>query len=155
MKCPYCHADDSRVIDSRPIEDGEAIRRRRECVDCGKRFTTFEEVEQTAMVVVKRDGRREVFDRNKIMGGLLRACEKRPIPVETLHKLANDVELEMRNLLQPEIPTRFIGEAVMKRLREVDTVAYVRFASVYRHFEDIDHFMVELKKLSKDEKVKN
>jgi transcriptional repressor NrdR len=151
MKCPFCQADDSRVVDSRPIQDGQAIRRRRECVFCSRRFTTFEEVEQAVMMVVKRDGRRQEFDRNKIMNGLVRACEKRPIPVEVLQKIATDVELEMRNNLKAEIESKDIGEAIMRRLRELDTVAYIRFASVYRDFEDLDHFMNELKKIREEE----
>lgn len=151
MKCPFCQAEDSRVIDSRPISEGRAIRRRRECIACNRRFTTFEEVEQSTMMVVKRDGRRQVFDRNKIMNGLLRASEKRPLPVEVLESLAAEVETEMRNTLKPEIPSIEIGEAVMKRLKDLDPVAYVRFASVYRDFEDIDHFMLELKKMRESE----
>lgn len=152
MNCPFCNASDSKVIDSRPIEEGAAIRRRRECVGCLKRFTTYEKVEEMAMVVVKRDGGREVFDKNKIMNGLLKACEKRWIPMDTLNEMVNDIELELRNSLKQEIPSRVIGEAVMKRLKEVDSVAYVRFASVYRHFEDIDHFILELEKLNGEKK---
>lgn len=152
MNCPFCNASDSKVIDSRPIEEGAAIRRRRECVGCLKRFTTYEKVEEMAMVVVKRDGGREVFDKNKIMNGLLKACEKRWIPMDTLNEMVNDIELELRNSLKQEIPSRVIGEAVMQRLKEVDSVAYVRFASVYRHFEDIDHFILELEKLNGEKK---
>jgi len=152
MNCPFCHAEDSKVIDSRPIEEGTAIRRRRECVGCLKRFTTYEKVEEMAMVVVKRDGGREVFNKNKILNGLLKACEKRCIPMDVLNEMVNDIELELRNLLKQEIPSRIIGEAVMKRLKEVDSVAYVRFASVYRHFEDIDHFILELEKLNGEKK---
>ncbi len=153
MNCPFCNTADSKVIDSRPIEEGTAIRRRRECIRCLRRFTTYEKVEEMAMVVVKRDGGREVFDRNKILNGLLKACEKRCIPMDTLNEMVNDIELELRNSLKQEISSRVIGEAVMRRLKEVDSVAYVRFASVYRHFEDIDHFILELEKLSGEKKT--
>ncbi len=147
MKCPFCGTWDSRVVDSRPTEEGAAIRRRRECTECQKRFTTYEKLDEIPLVVVKRDGRREVFSRAKILTGLLKSCEKRYIPVETLERLVSDVERELRNSLRQEVDSVLIGEMVMERLKDVDAVAYVRFASVYRHFEDVGKFMLELEKL--------
>ena len=147
MKCPYCHYPESKVLDSRPTEEGNSIRRRRECLQCARRFTTYEKVEEVPLVVVKRDGRRVAFDRNKILGGLIRACEKRPIPMITLETVADDVEREVRNTMEKEISSTAIGELVMERLRNLDEVAYVRFASVYRQFKDINRFREELEKL--------
>lgn len=147
MKCPYCHHPESKVLDSRPAEEGNSIRRRRECLQCARRFTTYEKVEEVPLVVVKRDGRRVAFDRNKILGGLIRACEKRPVPMSTLEALADDVEREVRNTMEKEVSSTAIGEIVMDRLRNLDEVAYVRFASVYRQFKDINRFREELEKL--------
>ena len=152
MKCPYCGAIDSKVIDSRPTEDGEKIRRRRECLRCGKRFTTYETVESLPMVVVKKDGSRQSFDRRKVLGGMIRACEKRPVPLAELEKIAAEIEQDLQNSMEREISTEAIGEKVMERLKSVDQVAYVRFASVYRQFKDIDTFMAELNKLLADGK---
>jgi len=150
MKCPYCGFRDSKVIDSRPAEEGGSIRRRRECLECGKRFTTYETVECLPMVVVKKDGSRQSFDKRKVLGGMVRACEKRPVPFETLERITDEIEQTLQNSLEREISTTYIGELVMDKLRGVDEVAYVRFASVYRQFKDIDTFMKELNKLLED-----
>ena len=147
MRCPFCEHEDTRVIDSRPTEEGHAIRRRRECDSCGKRFTTHEVIETVPIIVVKRDKSREVFDRNKLTAGILRACEKRPVSLAQLEKIAEEIEQDLQNSMEREISTDIIGERVMDRLRNVDQVAYVRFASVYRQFKDIDTFMTELNKL--------
>ena len=147
MKCPYCGFSESKVIDSRPAEEGASIRRRRECLSCAKRFTTYETVESLPMVVVKKDGSRQSFDRRKVLGGMIRACEKRPVPLADLEKIAEEIEQDLQNSMEREIKTDVIGERVMDRLRSVDQVAYVRFASVYRQFKDIDTFMTELNKL--------
>jgi len=147
MKCPYCGFGESKVIDSRPAEEGASIRRRRECLSCSKRFTTYETVESLPMVVVKKDGSRQSFDRRKVLGGMIRACEKRPVPLADLEKIAEEIEQDLQNSMEREIKTNMIGERVMDRLRSVDQVAYVRFASVYRQFKDIDTFMTELNKL--------
>ena len=147
MKCPFCGYSESKVIDSRPAEDNSSIRRRRQCVICGKRFTTYETVESLPMVVVKKDGSRQSFDRSKVLGGMIRACEKRPVPLAELEKIAAEIEQDLQNSMEREISTEAIGERVMERLRSVDQVAYVRFASVYRQFKDIDTFMAELNKL--------
>ena len=147
MKCPYCGYNESKVIDSRPADEGASIRRRRECLSCGKRFTTYETVESLPMVVVKKDGSRQSFDRSKVLGGMIRACEKRPVPLAELEKITEEIEQDLQNSMEREISTEAIGEKVMDRLRAVDQVAYVRFASVYRQFRDIDTFMAELNKL--------
>ena len=147
MKCPFCVYGEGKVIDSRPAEEGTSIRRRRECLSCGKRFTTYETVESLPMVVVKKDGSRQSFDRQKVLGGMIRACEKRPVPLAELEKIAEEIEQDLQNSMEREISTEDIGEKVMDRLRTVDEVAYVRFASVYRQFKDIDTFMAELNKL--------
>ena len=147
MKCPYCGFSESKVIDSRPAEEGASIRRRRECLSCAKRFTTYETVESLPMVVVKKDGSRQSFDRRKVLGGMIRACEKRPVPLADLERIAEEIEQDLQNSMEREISTEAIGEKVMDRLRAVDQVAYVRFASVYRQFKDIDTFMTELNKL--------
>jgi|BEDMetMinimDraft_2_1075160.scaffolds.fasta_scaffold10416_2 transcriptional repressor NrdR len=140
MRCPYCRHDDTRVLDSRPTEEGTAIRRRRECGQCGRRFTTYEHVEERPLYVVKKDGRREVFDRRKVLRGLITACEKRPVPLASLDALVGELERHLRDLGQDEVPSRVIGEFVMDRLRTLDSVAYVRFASVYREFQDLSSF---------------
>ena len=147
MKCPFCGFSESKVIDSRPADEGASIRRRRECLSCGKRFTTYETVESLPMVVVKKDGSRQSFERRKVLGGMIRACEKRPVPLAELEKIASEIEQDLQNSMEREISTETIGERVMERLRAVDQVAYVRFASVYRQFKDIDTFMTELNKL--------
>ena len=147
MKCPFCGYSESKVIDSRPADEGASIRRRRECLSCAKRFTTYEMVESLPMVVIKKDGSRQSFDRSKVLRGMIRACEKRPVPLAELEKIAGEIEQELQNAMDREISTEFIGEKVMERLRNVDQVAYVRFASVYRQFKDIDTFMSELNKL--------
>lgn len=147
MRCPYCQHPETRVLDSRPTQEGAVIRRRRECLECSRRFTTYERLEDLPFVVVKKDGRREPFDRNKILTGLLKACEKRPVSLHTLEALVNDVERTVRDRWEGEVDSKEIGELVMARLREVDEVAYVRFASVYREFGDLNRFLEELKKL--------
>ena len=147
MKCPYCGMRECKVIDSRPTDEYDSIRRRRECLSCGKRFTTYETVERLPLMVIKKDGSRQSFDKEKVLRGMLRACEKRPVPVDTLMRLADEIEQEVQNSLEREISSRKIGELVMDRLKCVDEVAYVRFASVYRQFKDINTFMTELNKL--------
>ena len=147
MKCPYCGHLDSKVVDSRPAEDGTSIRRRRECLECHKRFTTFEIMESLPVMVVKKDGSRQSFDRSKVLGGMLRACEKRPVSFSTLEKIAEEIEQTLQNEMDREVPSAKIGEMVMDRLKGVDEVAYVRFTSVYRQFKDISTFMSELNKL--------
>ena len=147
MRCPYCSYSESKVIDSRPAEEGTTIRRRRECLSCGKRFTTYEIMERLPLLVRKRDGSRQSFDRMKVIGGMVKACEKRPVPVDEIERVADEIEQELQGKLDREISTVEIGEMVMKRLKEVDEVAYVRFASVYRQFKDINTFMEELTKL--------
>ena len=152
MKCPYCGEADSKVIDSRSADEGTSIRRRRECLKCGRRFTTYETVESMPLVVVKKDGSRQTFDRNKVLAGLVKACEKRAVPLSTLEKITSDIEQQLLNSLSREVASEHIGELVMEKLKEVDEVAYVRFASVYRQFRDINTFMDELSKLLKDRK---
>ena len=147
MKCPFCGYSDSKVIDSRPAEEGSTIRRRRECLACQKRFTTYEIIERLPLVVIKRDGSRQSFDKVKLINGMVRACEKRPVPLARLEQIADEIEQELQSGLEREIRTVDIGEMVMARLKDVDEVAYVRFASVYRSFKDINTFMEELSKL--------
>ena len=147
MKCPFCGHPESKVIDSRPADENASIRRRRECLACGKRFTTYETVESVPIVVIKKDGSRQSFDRQKVLRGMIRACEKRPVSLAELERIADEIEQELQNSMEREIRTADIGEKVMERLRSVDQVAYVRFASVYRQFKDIDTFMAELNKL--------
>ncbi len=147
MKCPFCGYNESKVIDSRPAEEGVTIRRRRECLACQKRFTTYEIIERLPLVVVKRDGSRQTFDKVKLINGMVRACEKRPVALTTLEKIADEIEQELQSGLEREVKTVDIGEMVMARLKSVDEVAYVRFASVYRSFKDINTFMDELTKL--------
>lgn len=150
MKCPYCGYMESKVLDTRPTDEGGAIRRRRECIKCQRRFTTYEKVEDRTLVVVKKDGRREAFSPDKLLKGLLKACEKRTVPVTVLEKVVEEIDKELKNTMEKEISSRQIGEMVMERLKSVDEVAYVRFASVYRQFKDINTFMDELKKLLND-----
>lgn len=147
MKCPYCGNIDTRVIDSRPAEDGTSIRRRRSCDACSKRFTTYEKVETIPMIVIKKDDAREQFDRAKIEGGVLRACYKRPVPAEKIKELVDNVETEIINREEKEVKSSEIGELVMEQLKNLDAVAYVRFASVYREFKDVNTFMAEIKKI--------
>ncbi|MGE5560021.1 MAG: transcriptional regulator NrdR [Chloroflexota bacterium] len=147
MRCPVCGYPESKVLDSRPTEGGSVIRRRRECLSCERRFTTHEKVEESPLVVVKKDGRREAFDRRKVLDGILRACEKRPVSLASIEAIAADVERDIRSGGEGEIESKRIGELVMERLRELDEVAYVRFASVYRQFKDINRFLEELEKL--------
>lgn len=147
MKCPFCGCEESKVIDSRPTDEGERIRRRRECISCQKRFTTYEIIESVPVIVVKKDKSREVFDRNKLFNGMLRACEKRPVALEELERAVNEIESTLQNSLDREVTSVHIGELAMDKLRELDEVAYVRFASVYRQFKDINTFMDELAKL--------
>lgn len=149
MKCPFCFYEESKVIDSRPTDEGERIRRRRECLKCGKRFTTYEIIETVPVIVIKRDKSRQVFDRSKILGGLLRACEKRPVSIETLEKIVDEMEFTLQNSPDREVPSERIGELAMEKLKDIDEVAYVRFASVYRQFQDIQTFMDELKFMMK------
>lgn len=147
VRCPYCNYSDSRVLDSRPAEYGHSIRRRRECSKCGRRFTTYERVDELPMVVVKKDGRREPFDRRKLLTGLIRACQKRPVAMAVLEALVDEIERDLRGTVEMEVQGRDIGELVMERLRSIDEVAYVRFASVYREFRDLQGFMQEIEKL--------
>ena len=147
MKCPFCGYAESKVIDSRPADEGATIRRRRECLACQKRFTTYEFMERLPLIVIKRDGSRQTFDRMKLLNGMIRACEKRPVPMSALEEIADQIEQELQNSLEREISTVEIGEKVMAHLKDVDEVAYVRFASVYRQFKDIHTFMEELTKL--------
>lgn len=147
MKCPFCGYSESKVIDSRPTDEGERIRRRRECMNCSKRFTTYEIIESVPIIVVKKDKSRESFDRNKLFNGLLRACEKRPVSIETIEKIVDEIETTLQNSLDREVTSIRIGELAMDKLKDTDEVAYVRFASVYRQFKDINTFMDELAKL--------
>lgn len=150
MKCPFCGFLESKVVDSRPTEDGTSIRRRRECLSCHKRFTTYEVMESLPVVVIKKDGSRQSFDKTKLLNGMIRACEKRPVAFGTLERIAGDIEQTLQNEMDREVPSARIGEMVMDRLKDVDEVAYVRFASVYRQFKDISTFMEELNKLLKE-----
>ncbi|MDX9917632.1 MAG: transcriptional regulator NrdR [Gudongella sp.] len=147
MRCPYCEYPESKVTDSRPTDEGQAIRRRRECMSCGRRFTTYEKIEELPVMIVKRDGNRQAYDRNKLMNGVIKACEKRPVPMASIEKMVDDIEKTIFNSLENEITSVEIGELVMNRLKDIDEVAYVRFASVYRQFKDVNSFMEELKKI--------
>ena len=149
MKCPFCNQDNTRVVDSRPVDDNNAIRRRRMCDECGRRFTTYEKVETIPMSVIKKDQNREQYDRTKLEGGILRACHKRPVPLQEINSLVDRVETEIFNREEKEVPSTVIGELVMNHLKDLDAVAYVRFASVYREFKDVNTFMDELKKMLK------
>ena len=155
MKCPYCGEVESKVIDSRPADDGERIRRRRECLSCKKRFTTYEIVETVPLMVVKKDHSRETFDRQKLLNGLMRACEKRPVPIDTLERAVDEIEQTLLNTLNREVTSLEIGELAMEHLKNIDEVAYVRFASVYRQFSDINTFMDELKELLNNNQKKH
>ena len=149
MKCPFCEFEESKVIDSRPTDEGEAIRRRRECLNCSKRFTTYEKIETIPLMVIKKDGSRQMFDREKLLIGIIRACEKRPVATSDMEHIVNEIETATQNLLEREISSQKIGEMVMERLPAIDEVAYVRFASVYRQFKDINTFVEEVNKLLK------
>lgn len=147
MKCPYCGYSESKVVDSRPTVEEAAIRRRRECEKCSKRFTTYEKIEEMPLIIVKKDGSREVYQRSKMLNGILRACEKRPISISQIESIADEIEKELYNSMEKEIDSKKIGELVMNRLKKIDDVAYVRFASVYRQFKDINTFLEELHKI--------
>ena len=147
MKCPFCSFEESKVIDSRPTDEGQRIRRRRECLSCGKRFTTYEIIESLPIIVIKKDKSRETFNRDKLMTGLLRACEKRPVSIDTLDNMIDEIETTLQNSLDREVSSEKIGQLVMEKLKKIDEVAYVRFASVYRQFKDITTFLRELNKL--------
>lgn len=147
MKCPFCDNQDTKVIDSRHTEEGHAIRRRRECDKCNKRFTTYEKVEEMILMVVKKDGSREAFDRNKILGGIVKACEKRPVSMAEIEHVVDDIERGLNNMMEKEVQSSFIGELIMEQLKDLDEVAYVRFASVYRQFTDVNTFVKEIEKL--------
>ncbi len=147
MKCPYCENADTKVIDSRHTEEGHAIRRRRECDVCGKRFTTYEKIEEIVLMVVKKDGTREAFDRNKVLNGIMKACQKRPVPMAEIERMVGEIERGLNNMMEKEVQSSFIGELIMEQLKKVDEVAYVRFASVYRQFTDVNTFVAEIEKL--------
>jgi transcriptional repressor NrdR len=152
MKCPYCGEIDNKVMDSRLSKDGTVIRRRRECIDCGRRFTTYEHIEEIPVMIIKKDGRREVFSREKVRQGMARACEKRNISVEIIEEFIDNLERDLKEIEEKEIPSSVIGEKIMTELHDLDEVAYVRFASVYREFKDVNDFFSELKKLLSDDK---
>ena len=149
MKCPYCGEDDTKVIDSRPAEDNSSIRRRRQCERCGKRFTTYEKLETMPLMVIKKDNSREAYDRSKIEAGIIQSCHKRPVSTQQINSVIDEIENRVFNMEEKEVPTSVIGELVMDKLKELDEVAYVRFASVYREFKDVNTFMEELAKLLK------
>ncbi len=155
MKCPFCKKNSDKVIDSRTAGDGHVVRRRRECLGCGRRFTTYERIEDIPVRVVKKDSRRVPFDRKKVLNGVIKACEKRPVSVEAMEKIVDTVEREIHSLFEREVPSKFIGEMVMKELRVLDQVAYVRFASVYRAFRDVNEFYDELKPMLENPRARN
>lgn len=152
MKCPYCNYFETKVIDSRPTDEGQAIRRRRECVKCNRRFTTYEKIEEIPLMVIKKDGNRQTFNRNKMLNGIIKACEKRPVSVEQIENIVDEIEKSLYNSMQKEVTSKRIGEMIMNKLKTLDEVSYVRFASVYRQFKDINTFMDELKKLLDEKK---
>jgi transcriptional repressor NrdR len=147
MRCPFCGYEDSKVVDTRPTDEGRIIKRRRECLKCQKRFTTYEKVERQPILVIKKDNRREEFDRNKILNGIIKACQKRPVSIEQMNKIVDEIENEIYNSMREEVSSREIGEMVMEKLKKIDEISYVRFASVYRQFKDINTFIEELQKL--------
>lgn len=147
MRCPFCSFPETKVVDSRPTEEGQAIRRRRECINCNRRFTTYEKIEEIPLMVVKKDGNRQSFDRNKILNGIIKACEKRPVSMDKIESLVDEIEKNLYNSMEKEVTSTAIGEMVMNKLKDIDHVAYVRFASVYREFKDLNSFMEELKNL--------
>ena len=150
MRCPFCSCLEDKVVDSRPTDEGLTIRRRRECVKCGARFTTYEKIQTVPLMVVKKDGTRQGYDRNKIVNGIVRACEKRPVSIQEIERLADSIEVQLYNSMRKEVNSNEIGEIIMSSLKDIDEVAYVRFASVYRQFKDIDTFMAELTKIMKE-----
>lgn len=152
MRCPFCNNLESRVVDTRPTEEGQAIRRRRECISCAKRFTTYEKIEEIPLIVVKKDGNRQSYDRNKILNGIIKSCEKRPVSIEEIEGIVDEIERNLSNSLKKEVTSIEIGEMVMSKLKDLDEVAYVRFASVYRQFKDVNSFMDELKKMLDERK---
>ncbi|HEX3032136.1 MAG TPA: transcriptional regulator NrdR [Bacillota bacterium] len=152
MKCPFCEVDETKVLDSRSTDEGTSIRRRRECIACGRRFTTFERVEDRPILVIKTDGKREAFDRDKLLRGMMRATEKRPVSMDTLNQAVEDVESQAKQKYEKEIPSSYIGELVMEKLKDIDEIAYVRFASVYRKFKDVSEFVDELSQLRESSK---
>lgn len=154
MKCPFCDSDESKVVDSRPVEEGTMIRRRRECAKCAKRFTTYERVENIPLIVVKKGGQRVSFDKNKLLNGMIRACEKRPVPIAVIQGVVDTLEKELYQIEDKEVGSTYIGERVMEALKDIDQVAYVRFASVYREFKDVDSFMDELNRLISERNTK-
>ena len=154
MKCPYCKHDEDKVVDSRAAAEGTIIRRRRECLECGRRFTTYERIEEGYIRVIKKDGSRAPFDRRKILAGLMRACEKRPVSMDTLERVVTEIEHEIYERFDKEVPTEFVGELVMHKLRELDDVAYIRFASVYREFKDVSEFVTEARPMLRPERKK-
>ena len=147
MRCPFCDNEDTKVIDSRPIDDGKAIRRRRECEECIKRFTTYEKVETTIIMIIKKDGSRQAFDRDKLMNGIIKACEKRPVALADIERVVDSIERGLNNMMEKEVKSTFLGELVMEQLKDLDEVAYVRFASVYRSFKDVNTFIKEIEAL--------
>ncbi|MEZ0535814.1 transcriptional regulator NrdR [Caldicellulosiruptoraceae bacterium PP1] len=147
MRCPYCGFIDSKVINSRPSDEGKTIKRRRECIKCQKRFTTYEKIEKAPILIIKKDNRREEYDRGKILNGIIKACQKRPVSIETMNQIVDEIENDIYNSMRDEITSREIGEMVMEKLKELDQISYVRFASVYREFKDINTFLNELQKL--------
>lgn len=153
MKCPFCDYEEAKVVDSRPTDEGHAIRRRRECIKCKNRFTTYEKVEEIPLVVVKKDGNRESYNRNKIFNGIIKACEKRPVPIEMMETVIDRIEKKLHNSMEKEISSNVIGQMVMEELKELDEVAYVRFASVYRQFKDINTFIDEITKLVNEKNI--
>ena len=150
MRCPFCDNEDTKVIDSRPIDDGKAIRRRRECEKCGKRFTSYEKVETTIIMIIKKDGSRQAFDRDKLMNGIIKACEKRPVALADIEGVVDSIERGLNNMMEKEVKSTFLGELVMEQLKDLDEVAYVRFASVYRSFKDVNTFIKEIEALVGD-----
>lgn len=152
MKCPYCDYYDSKVIDSRPTEEGQSIRRRRECVSCGERFTTYEKIEAVPIMVIKKDGNRQAYDRNKLLNGIIKSCEKRPVSISQIEGIVDDIERNLSNSMKKEVTSVDIGEMVMNKLKDIDEVSYVRFASVYRQFKDLNSFMDELKTIINEER---
>ncbi|HZX21263.1 MAG TPA: transcriptional regulator NrdR [Clostridia bacterium] len=147
MRCPFCSHHESKVVDSRPTDEGQAVRRRRECMMCAKRFTTYEKIDEIPLIVVKKNGNRESYDKNKILNGVIRACEKRPVSLQDIERLVDGIEKQLYNTMEREVTTEFIGNLVIDKIKELDEVAYVRFASVYREFKDINTFMDEVKKI--------
>ena len=154
MKCPYCDNPDTKVVDSRPTDEGQTIRRRRECEQCGRRFTTYEKIEEIPLIVVKKDGSRQTFDRSKVINGIIKACERRPVPMDDVDKIVSDIEKGLSNLMLKEMDSSIIGEYVMEHLRNIDDIAYMRFASVYLQFEELENFTQEIEKLLAERKRK-